>query len=426
MFPPRLMRFGRLLALAALAAAASGCTIFNNLLAEKRDVYEFDHSFGVADPAFRRSLDSLGTVMIAGNQAAILENGNEIFPAMLAAIENAKVSVNLETYLFTNDPAGIPFAKALEAAAARGVEVRVLVDGVGDHLGPLTDEMISAGVRLHTYRPVRLFTIYKIGKRTHRKILVVDGNVCFTGGVGIDARWLGDGNSPGHWRDTQVKAEGPVVSQMQAIFGEDWTYTTGEILAGDKFYPKLPPAGSMLAQAIKVARGDDTSLAKMLFYVAIQAAEKSIFIENAYFLPDKQVREALIRAVARGVDVEILVPGRHIDLPYVRYASRLHYGDMLAGGVRIFEYTPTMLHSKTMVVDSLFSTIGSINFDARSMQKNAEVSLAVYNAEFASKMEEMFASDLGRGREVTLTEYRHRGLFDRISELVFWIWEPYY
>jgi cardiolipin synthase len=214
---------------------------------------------------------------------------------------------------------------------------------------------------------------------------------------------------------------------MQAIFAEDWTYTTGEILAGEKFYPKRDgPGGPVQAQAIKASRGDASSLAKMFYYVAIQSAVKSIHIQNAYFLPDKQVRDALIKAVARGVDVKVMVPGRHIDLPMVRSASWLHYGDMLKEGVKIYEYKHTMMHNKTMVVDGVFTTIGSINFDTRSMNRNAEESLAFYDSGFAQETEKMFDEDLKNCKEITYEEFDHRGLAKRVTEVLSYIWEPYY
>jgi cardiolipin synthase len=219
---------------------------------------------------------------------------------------------------------------------------------------------------------------------------------------------------------------GPVVAQMQAIFGEDWTYTTGEILAGEKQYPKIEPAGDVRAQAIKVSRGDSSSLSKMLYYVAIQSAARSIHIQNAYFVPDKQVRDALIRAVARGVEVKVMVPGKHIDLPLVRSASQRNYGDLLEGGVKIYEYEPTMLHNKTVVVDGIFSTIGSINFDARSMFKNAEESLAVYDRDFAARMEQMFEEDQKHCREVSYAKWKKRGFGRRVTEIFSWLWEPLY
>jgi cardiolipin synthase len=312
-------------------------------------------------------------------------------------------------------------------AARRGVEVRLLIDAVGSKLGDLQAPLEQAGVKWRKYRPLRLFTIYKLGKRTHRKILVVDGRIAFTGGMGISKQWLGNARNSSEWRDTQVRVSGPVVDQMQAIFAEDWTYTTGEILAGEKFYPRPDgKGGSVMAQAIKASRGDASSLPKMLYYVAIKSAEKSIHLENAYFVPDKQVREALVEAVRRGVDVKIIVPGRHIDLPMVRQASWLHYGDMLKGGVKIYEYRDTMMHNKTMVVDGVFSTIGSINFDTRSKNANAEESLVFYDREVAAKLEEMFAVDLKRCDEITEHAFKHRGFAKRMAEVLSYIWEPYY
>jgi cardiolipin synthase len=410
------------------AFGSSGCTLISNVIgSEKRDVYEFDHPFTVADSAFRRSLDAFGTAMVAGNTAELLKNGDEIFPAMTRAIREAQKTVNLETYIFQPDEAGRQFADAMIEAAGRGVEVRLLIDAWGSKLGDLQDRLEKAGVRWRKYHPLRLFSIYKIGRRTHRKILVVDGKVAFTGGLGISRRWLGNARNPQEWRDTQVRVSGPAVDQMQAIFAEDWTYTTGEILAGEKFYPRRDGAGGKVeAQAIKVSRGDASSLAKMLYYVAIKSAAKSIYIQNAYFLPDRQVRDALVEAVQRGVEVKVMVPGKHIDIPIVRSASWMHYRDLLKNGVKIYEYKHTMLHNKTMVVDGLFSTIGSINFDARSMNRNAEESMAFYDRGFAEKMEAMFKEDLERCKEITYAQWDHRGLVKRLSELFFWIWEPYY
>jgi len=213
---------------------------------------------------------------------------------------------------------------------------------------------------------------------------------------------------------------------MQAIFSEDWTFTTGEILAGDTFYPRTEQVGTMQAQAIKTSKGDASSLPEMLYFMAIQSAQTSIHIQNAYFLPDTLIRTALIAAVGRGVDVKVMVPGTQIDVPLVRLASRHHYGPLLKGGVRIFEYQPTMLHDKTVVVDGLFSTIGSINFDARSMSKNAEESLSFYDRPFAELMEGMFQRNLALAHEVTFDAWRHRGVAARIGESFSRIFEPYY
>jgi cardiolipin synthase len=410
------------LALAVLVQA-SGCSLVTS---DKRETYHFNHPLMTSDPAFRRSLDTFGNAMVKGNRAEILNNGDEIFPAMIRAIQEAKLSVNFESYIFKDDRAGQLVADALMDAARRGVEVRLLVDGTGGRAGSLFGKMKKAGVRAYIFHPVRPWTLYKIGQRTHRKILVADGAVCFTGGVGIDERWLGNARNPKEWRDTQVRVAGPVAAQMQAIFSEDWTYTTGEILAGDMFYPPVAAAGDLQAQAMKVSRGDSSSLAEMLYFLAIQSAEKSVHIQNAYFLPDDQVRDALEDAVKRGVDVKVMVPGVHIDVPPVRMASRIHYGELLQAGVKIYEYRDTMMHNKTAVVDGVFGIVGSINFDGRSMRKNAEDSIAVYDRDFAARLEANFAEDVKHCREMEYASWKKRGIGARLAELFSWFFQPLY
>ncbi|HEX3532275.1 MAG TPA: phospholipase D-like domain-containing protein [Thermoanaerobaculia bacterium] len=408
---------------AAVALLGQGCT----LISLKRSVYQFDHPFAVADSAFRRSLDTFGNTMVGGNHAEILNNGDEIFSAMTAAIRDAKVTVNLESYIFKNDKAGEIVAAALIDAARRGIQVRVLVDGTGSsHSGPILDRMRQAGAKVYVFHPLGLWSLYDIGWRTHRKILVVDGTVSFTGGFCIADNWLGNARNPKEWRDMMVRATGPVSAQMQAIFSEDWTYTTGEILAGEKFYPRIAPAGKVEAQAIKVSRGDSSSLAEILYVVAIKSAERSIHIQNAYFVPDEQIRKVLIEAARRGVDVRIMVPGRHIDMPLVRMASRLHYGELLQAGVHILEYNRTMMHQKGAVIDGIFSLVGSINFDGRSLRANAEDSLAFYDRDFAARLDATFADDEKSCREVTYQSWRRRGFEQRLAELVSGLFEPLY
>lgn len=235
-----------------LLLQASACTLVRF---DKRSVYKFDQPFAVGDEAFRRSLSTFGFATVGGNQAEILKNGDAILGGMTGAIREARSTVNLEFYIFKDDRAGKIMAEALMEAARRGVEVRVLVDGTGSKFaGPMLARMRQAGVKTAMFRPIRLWTLYKIARRTHRKILIVDGTVSFTGGFCIAEQWLGDARNPSEWRDTMVQVTGPVSAQMQSIFSEDWTFTTGEILAGDKFYPRLAPAGEIEAQAIKVSR----------------------------------------------------------------------------------------------------------------------------------------------------------------------------
>jgi cardiolipin synthase len=414
-------RIASTLALALVALAGSGCSFLNP---GQQSHYTLNQPLTVEDPAFLRSLDNFGSVMVGGNSAELLENGDGAFPAMLKDIREAQTSVDLELYIFKPDDAGRPFADAMIATSRRGVPVRLLVDGQGSKLGSLRAELTAAGVTCKDYRPASGYSPF--GRRTHRKLLVVDGKIGYTGGFCIDHRWLGNARNKKEWHDSTVRVTGPVVGQMQAIFGEDWTYTTGEILAGDALYPKITPTGSMSAQAIKASKGDASSLPKMLYFMAIHASQKSIHIQNAYFLPDAQIRKALIDAAQRGVDVKVMVPGEHIDVPTVRMASRSEYGSLLEGGVKIFEYQPTMIHSKTLVVDGVFSSIGSINFDQRSMAQNAEESVSFYDRPFAEMLEAVFQRDLLLSKEVTHEAWKHRGTSARFAETFSRMFQPMY
>ena len=406
------------LSLIAAVLSQGGCA------SSQQDRYTFEPAFAVEDAQFRRSLGNLGESLVGGNSATLLENGDGIFPVMLEDIRRARSSVNLETYIYKDDEVGRRFADAMIGARRRGVEVRLLTDAQGSDLGPLRKRLEEGGVRCRNYRPANRYPFY--GRRTHRKLLIVDGTTAYTGGFCFDERWLGDARDKTEWRDSAVRVSGPVVAQLQSIFAENWTFTTGEILAGDAFYPKPAASGAAEAQAFRSSKGEAASLPKMLYFTAIQAARRSIRIQNAYFLPDTQLREALIAAARRGVDVRVMVPGAHIDVPPIRPASRRHFGDLLQGGVRIHEYQPAMLHSKTLVVDGLFASIGSINLDGRSMSKNAEVSLNFYDRQVSRSFEAMFEKDLERCREITYDAWKHRGLGARLAEFFSGPFKPLY
>jgi cardiolipin synthase A/B len=416
----------RVAASAVLVAVLLGLGGCSYIFSEKRTVYHYEPAYGVDTPEFLRSLDGLGTEMVPGNSARLLENGDRIFPAMLAAIAGAQRSINLEIYIFDHGAIATEIAAALAERARAGIEVRVLVDAFGSNLGPLAPQLTAAGVMVRLYKPVKLYSIDSVGHRTHRRILTVDGRVGFCGGVGIDDRWKGDARDPSEWRDTMVEIEGPVVVQLQHVFAQDWVHTTGDVLNGDRQFPVIARAGPMLAQAIAAARADSISMSKLLLYMAIQAARRSIWIENAYFAPDGQIREGLAAAARRGVDVKVIVPGAHTDFPNVRLAAHYHYGELLEAGVAVYEYRPTMLHNKVMVVDGIWSTVGSINFVNRSMTKNAEVNVAVYDRAFASEVETMILADLARCDVLTQAEWKKRGLLTRASELFFFLFSENY
>jgi cardiolipin synthase len=419
---PLRQRIARLLVL-LLALGSAACSY---IFSEIRTVYEYEPSYGVDSPDFRRSLEVLGTELSAHNRATLLRNGDETFGALLEAIRGAKSSINLELYIFDHGQTGAEFARAFAERARAGVEVRVLVDGFGSRLGDLEDEMTAAGVRLETYKPLRIYSLDRVGNRTHRRIVTVDGRIGFCGGFAIDDRWRGNARNPSEWRDTNIRVEGPVVAQLQHVFLEDWVHTTGEVIHGGKQFPPIDPQGETLAQAVSSSRTDQSSMAKLQYYMGIQAARKTIWIENAYFVPDSQIRQGLVRAAQRGVDVRVIVPGKYIDSPNVRLASRFHYGELLDGGVQIYEYLPTMMHNKVMVVDRIWTSIGSINFVNRSMKKNAEANISVYDRAFAGEVEQMIEEDLARCERFTKEKWKRRGLLARFGETFFWLFSENY
>ena len=363
---------------------------------------------------------------MAHNRAVLLRNGDETFDALLEAIREARRSINIEIYIFNHGAIAAEFARALSERARAGVAVRVLVDGFGSHLGDLEEEMSAAGVRIEQYKPLRIYSLFRVGNRTHRRVVTVDGKIGFCGGFAIDDRWRGNARGPSEWRDTNIRIEGPVVAQLQHVFLEDWVHTTGEVLHGPEQFPAIESAGDMLAQAISSSRTDQSSMAKLLYYMAIQAARRRIWIENAYFVPDRQIRQGLVAAAARGVDVKIIVPGKYIDNPNVRLASRFHYGELLDGGVEIYEYLPTMMHNKVMVADGLWASIGSINFVNRSMKKNGEANVCVYDSGFAAQVEAMVVDDLARCERFTKEKWKKRGLLARFGETFFWLFSDIY
>ena len=389
--------------------------------------YHMKHQFGVRDAAFLQTMHALtGAPMSEGNLVTILKNGVEIFPSMLAAIRTAKRTINLEFYIFWDGEIGRKFAEALAERSRAGVEVKVILDAVGSAQmsQSLTDFLTRNGIDLEWYHPLRWYTISSFNHRTHRKLLVVDGQIGFSGGVGIADNWLGDADSKEHWRDTVVRVEGPVVTQMQFAFMDNWIKSRGELLTGLDYFPQLAPPGSHLTQVLKSSPAEGSSTVKLLYIISIVSAAKSIYISNAYFVPDRDTLRALEGAVRRGVDVRVIVPGEDNDVPIARQASRWHYELLLRRGIRIFEYQPTMMHAKTMVVDGVWTTIGSSNFDDRSFRLNDEVNVNIYDDDIAAQMEAMFHEDLAHCEEVTLRKWFRRGWLDKLKEKAAEVFRP--
>lgn len=381
--------------------------------------YHMRHQFGVRDVAFLQTMHALtGAALSSGNHVTILKNGVRIFPSMLAAIRGAQKTINLEFYIYWDGDIGRQFAEALAERARAGVQVKVILDAVGSGAmsGTLVEFMQRNGIDIEWYHPLRWYTLSRVNHRTHRKLLIVDGTIGFSGGVGIADEWAGDADSKDHWRETVVRVEGPVVTQMQFAFMDNWVKSRGELLTGLDYFPEVAPRGTHIAQVIKSSPSEGSSTVKLLYIISIVSAKRSIYISNAYFVPDSDTRRALETAVRRGVDVRVIVPGEQTDVPIVRHASRWHYEMLLRRGIRIFEYEPTMMHSKTMVVDGIWTTIGSSNFDDRSFRLNDEVNVNVYDEGIAGEMEKMFLEDLAKSHEVTQAKWFRRPMFDRLKE----------
>lgn len=383
--------------------------------------YRIKHQFGVEDEAFLQTMHALtGTPIEQGNRVDVLENGVRFFPSMLAAIRAAKRSITMETYIYWDGETARMFAEALAERARAGVDVKIILDAVGS--APMSRSLIAFlrknGVDALWYHPIRWYTLSRVNHRTHRKLLIVDGRVGFTGGAGIADYWQGDADSPDHWRETQVRIEGPAVTQMQYAFMDNWIKAGGLIPTGLDYYPRVERAGDVPVHVIKSSPSEGVSTVKVFYALALVSARRSVSISNAYFIPDDDAIRALEGAVRRGVEVRVIVPGRWTDVAIVRQASRWHYERLLRRGIRIFEYQGTMMHSKTMAVDGLWTTIGSSNFDERSFRLNDEVNVGIYDAGVAGEMEAMFAKDLARSVEITLGRWKRRSWLARAKEAV--------
>jgi len=376
-------------------------------------------------PDFARLIEVLtGAPLRQGNRITVLRNGSRIFPAMLEAIRAAEQTVNFATYVYWTGGIAPQFAAALADRARAGVEVNVLLDAVGAAKmdRALVHALQDAGASVAWFRPPRWYTLHKLNNRTHRKILVVDGAVGFTGGVGIAEEWEGDCEDPDHWRDTHVRVEGPVVRDLLGGFLDSWAEAAGTILTGRDHLPDVEGFDDGVpAQVTRSTAQKGSTDAEHLFYAAIACARGRLWITNAYFAPRLAFTRALCDAVGRGVDVRVLANGPHTDKEMVRRAGHRCYEEILACGGRIFEYQRTMLHAKTMIVDGVWATVGSINFDNRSFALNDELNLSVSDPTTAKLLEEQFLDDVRDATELDLASWRRRPLAvcarERVSAL---------
>jgi cardiolipin synthase len=403
----------------ALATLVATVVVLNFMPGEKKIDQRIEREYSVRDPQFRRSMSALlGPPLVDGNRFEALLNGDQIFPPMLEAIRGARQSISFETYIYWSGEIGRAFADALSERARAGVKVHVLLDWVGSQ--KIDEEFLQAmersGVEIRKFHKPDWYDIARFNNRTHRKLLVVDGAIGFTGGVGIAPQWTGHAQDPEHWRDSHFKVQGPVVAQMQSVFIDNWIKASGETLHGERYFPAVAKAGDGAAQMFSSSPSGGSESMHLMYLLAITAAEKSIDLSSAYFVPDELTRNALMAAVKRGVRVRIITPGPIIDAQAVRGASRASWGPMLEAGVRISEYQPTMYHCKVMIVDDLMVSVGSTNFDNRSFRLNDEANLNIYDAAFARAQTAVFDDDLAKSKEVTLAQWRNRPLHEKAME----------
>ncbi len=386
---------------------------------EKKIERKLEHRYAVSDPQFPREMSvMLGPGILPGNRITALNNGDEIFPAMLEAIHGAKRTINFETFIYWSGDIGKTFADALSERARAGVKVSVLLDWAGSLRmdDTLIDEMEASGAIVEKYRPLKWYNLGRINNRTHRKLLVIDGNVGFTGGVGVADQWSGHAQDPEHWRDLHFKVEGPVVLQLQAAFNDNWIKSTGEVLNGDDYFPPLAEAGGMRAHVFVASPAGGSESMHLMYLMAIAASKETIDLHAAYFVPDALIGKALLAARKRGVGIRVILPGKHIDSASVRLASKSHWGELLLGGIEIYEYQPTMMHNKMLIVDKEMVSVGSTNFDVRSFRLNDEASMNVYDRNFASEMTAVFERDLTSTKRYTYEMWKNRSIKEKVFE----------
>ena len=363
-----------------------------------------------------------GTI-VDGNRIELLQNGalwDRLFEDMAAA----KQTINFETFLSRCGTLTGRMTDMMIRKESEGVQVRMMLDGSGgkDYGKSDRKRLKEAGVRVHPYHPFKLRNLGLINQRDHRKLTIIDGRIGYVGGHCLCDEWLGNAQDKKHFRDITVRVEGPVVAQLQSAFAENWIEETGEVTGGTNFFPELEACGDMKAHAVWISPSGSPSTVKLLHYLAIRAAKKSLTIQNPYFLPDPDARKALVEAAKRGVNVRVMIPADTAsDAPHVQHASHHHYGTLLKGGVKLFDYQKTLLHQKVLVVDGLWAAVGSTNFDDRSFEINDEVSLVVHDERIARELEETFDRDLKDSKEVDLEAWRKRPALHKMKDLLFFL-----
>jgi cardiolipin synthase len=405
------------------AFGAAAMATISYLLApiESPPRYGLDHEFPIEAPEFLTTVaGATGVPFTHGNRLELLQNGDEFFPVMLAGIARAQYSITIEAYIYWEGEIGRQFAAALAERAHAGVRVKILLDAVGSSTigNDILETLKSGGCQIAWYNPLHWYSIGRYNNRTHRKSLILDGHVGFTGGAGIADHWLGHAQDEDHWRDTQIRIEGPAVVPLQTGFAQNWLERTGELISGPLFYPTIDASGPHAALTIMSSPTTGASTVRMMYYLSIVCARRTLWLANPYFVPDAAAIDTLLEAKARGVDVKIMVSGMNNDNWLSRHNSIRLYQRLLEGGVEIYEFTRTLLHQKTMVVDGAWATVGTTNFDSRSFAHNEENNVCFYDPALVGQLEATFAEDLKACKRIELTSWRRRGILARSQELI--------
>ncbi|PKL16722.1 MAG: cardiolipin synthase [Spirochaetae bacterium HGW-Spirochaetae-5] len=370
-------------------------------------------------PRYLRDIKKIGIGGISGgNSVELITDGDVFFTSIISSIENAEKSINLETYIFKSDTVGMLIAEKLAEKAASGVEVNVIYDSIGSLTSStqMFNMMRKSGVEVIEYHPFVPWRRYwGLSFRDHRKILIIDGTIAYIGGINIGKEYAGKKFNGGNWRDTHVKIEGPAVFDIQFFFMENWYRNGGAVMNSRIYFPELKKSGEKLLMILCSDARRKVKPVQQSYISAIRNARNSIYITNAYFIPDAKIYRSLVKAAERGVDVSLLLPGQS-DIPFVRYASRYLYKRYMRKGIRIFEYDGSILHAKTAVIDGIWSTVGSSNLDRRSFRKNLEMNAVILDQNFGEQMEQVFLNDLERTREVTLQVFQKRSFVEFFIE----------
>ena len=374
----------------------------------------------VSDPLFANTMELFSYTHIdGGNRVQLLNNGNESYPPLWSDIRSARQTLTVQLYYCQPGAVADSLARYLGARARAKVRVLLLLDAFGASAlmkdEPWVKSLTDAGVEVRWLRPVRWYSVHKANNRSHVRAIVIDGRVGYTGGFGLADYWLGDGKHDEQWRDSNVRFEGPAVMQLQAAFAAAWVEATGEMLIGDLYFPRASflPVGPSQAGLLFTGPTTGSTTAERFMAVSIASARKTYYAANSYFVPDDDFRRLLVKAAKRGVDVRILTAGPKTDVKTTTYAGRARYPELLEGGVRIYEYQPTMMHSKTFVVDGLWSTVGSLNFDNRSLAFNNESNLVMLDEALGAQMDSIFLADLRYSKEVTMADVNARNWIQR-------------